>query len=298
MPRSRKGNDDKPKEPLTYEQKLEKEKDYFRLHHSFDHPPENPTITYKPGDEVIYGALAECVVVEMLDAKSMVYHIRYHDVGKSYGVLYDNGYAPRIVWWNDLTPKVMVEETNFAKPRIHAQYMNMGLDSLIMTVYHRGLHINPEYQRGYVWTLENKQRLIKSIFDRLDIGKFVFVETWRNGAQDNRLEVIDGKQRLNAITEFMEGRFEYEGKTYFQLSHKDRNAFGDLQVHVCTLDEEKVSRADILWLFLSINRGGVPQTEEHIALTRAMYEEELIHPTPGSYRRDSENEQWKRDVGF
>ncbi len=34
-------------------------------------------------------------------------------------------------------------------------------------------------------------------------------------------------------------------------------------------------RADTLWLFLSINTGGVPQTEEHVARARHLYEEAL-----------------------
>lgn len=36
-----------------------------------------------------------------------------------------------------------------------------------------------------------------------------------------------------------------------------------------------IKKSDILWLFLSINRGGVPQTEEHIAAAKKLYQEAL-----------------------
>ena len=68
--------------------------------------------------------------------------------------------------------------------------------------YHRGLIDNPDYQRGYVWTLEDKQKLIQSIFNRADIGKFVFIED--ENYREYRLEVIDGKQRLRAILDYYE----------------------------------------------------------------------------------------------
>jgi uncharacterized protein with ParB-like and HNH nuclease domain len=108
--------------------------------------------------------------------------------------------------------------------------------------------------------------------NRMDIGKFVFVSyPW----PENRLEIVDGKQRLNAILEFTQGRFNYEGKSWFQFSRDDKNVFEDLMTQVETLDSQKVSKADILWLFLSINTGGVPQTEEHVAKARRLYEEAL-----------------------
>ena len=110
------------------------------------------------------------------------------------------------------------------------------------------------------------------VFNRTDIGKFLFVEyDW----PENRIEIVDGKQRLLAIREFMEGRFAYEGKNWYQLSHHDRRAFDEAFVHTCTLNGSQVSKADILWLFLSVNEAGVPQTEEHIARAKKMYEEEL-----------------------
>ena len=38
-----------------------------------------------------------------------------------------------------------------------------------------GIDFSPEYQRDYVWDLEDKVDLIDSIFNNIEIGKFVFI---------------------------------------------------------------------------------------------------------------------------
>jgi hypothetical protein len=75
--------------------------------------------------------------------------------------------------------------------------------------------------------------------------------------------------------DYYENRFEFEGKTYSQLSWYDKHAFGDLNLGLTELDERHVSESDILWLFLSVNAAGVPQTEEHLAKINQQYMDAL-----------------------
>jgi hypothetical protein len=57
----------------------------------------------------------------------------------------------------------------------------------------------PEYQREpNVWSREQKQRLIDSMFRRFDIASIYLYER-----DDGGLECIDGRQRLNAIMSFL-----------------------------------------------------------------------------------------------
>ena len=259
----------KTKEPQTYQEWLESEYQSWGTRRAGDHIPKDPTYRYSVGEKVIYGNLKDARVEEIFDG-GVRFHISYHDKGATYGTPYDAGRKPRICWWTDLAPISTIEDTHFAKPRIHAQYSQTDLRCLISTSYWRGLIDNPDYQRGYVWGLEDKQRLVRSIFNRTDIGKFLFVDY---PYPENRLEVVDGKQRLRAIMDFMEGRFSYEGKVWNQLSFDDKHSFTDIMVQTCTLDSTQVTKADILWLFLSLNTGGVPQTDEHVAKARKLYEE-------------------------
>lgn len=74
------------------------------------------------------------------------------------------------------------------------------------------IDFNPPYQRvGGIWSLESKQLLIDSIFNKLDIPKFYvnYFVTKGNTLNPNEklFAIIDGKQRFYAMFEFMEDKF-------------------------------------------------------------------------------------------
>lgn len=248
-------------------------------------PPE-PTILYKPGDAVILGNLRDCRVEEVSDEGRKLL-ISYHDAGESYGKPFDNQRRlPVIASWLEVIPVGMPTDTQFAPPygtEIRIDYMNQMVDSLLHTAYWRGLIDNPDYQRGYVWTDDDKRRLIASVFEHADIGKFIFLtdDTYK----DHRLEVIDGKQRLRALMDFREGRLTYQGRTWFELSHNDRYAFGRLPVQTCELRKSRVKKSDVLKVFLLVNRAGVPQTEEHITRAKEMYKQALAEEAAAGRER-------------
>jgi hypothetical protein len=261
----------KKPQPVTYADFLAVEHDQFKMHRAEDAIVPEVNYRFEVGEKVCYGALEDCVVEEVLEDGKLL-HINYHDKGFTYGQPFDNGRKPRLVWWYMVDPIKTIIDTRFARPRIRTQYTQQSLDSLVHTCYWRGLIDSPDYQRGYVWTLEDKQRLVQSIFDRCDIGKFVFLE---HPYPEHRLEVIDGKQRLRAIMDFLEGRFEFKGANWFQLSHDDKNAFFDIMVQIAQLQADKIKKSDVLWLFLSLNAAGVPQTDEHIEHARSLYQQAL-----------------------
>jgi Protein of unknown function DUF262 len=85
-------------------------------------------------------------------------------------------------------------------------------NSTIMWLYSERAEINmsPEYQRmGDVWTTEKRRLLIDSILNDYDIPKIYFhalsSETFSESGL--RFAVIDGRQRLEAIWAFMDGKF-------------------------------------------------------------------------------------------
>lgn len=63
---------------------------------------------------------------------------------------------------------------------------------------------NPAYQRGPVWSLENKQLLIDTIIRGYDIPKIYLREVDRPPFE---YEVVDGQQRLRAIWDFHNGHY-------------------------------------------------------------------------------------------
>jgi len=259
-----------PPSPETYADFLALAHSAFESHRRHEHVPAS-NYPHKVGDRVQYGRHPEGVVEEILE-EGRVLHISTPDRGEKQGKPFDNNRRlPRILWWLDVDPIAPSMETVFAKPRVHVQFYQNDLGSVLHRAYSRGLYTSPEYQRDYVWTLEDKQQLIRSVFHQTDIGKLVFLTK----DNDYRLEVIDGKQRLNALMEFREGRFAYEGRTWFQLSQQDKHSFLSLIMQSADLDAARFKKSDILWLFLTINTGGVPQTEDHVRKATELYTQAL-----------------------
>jgi hypothetical protein len=97
--------------------------------------------------------------------------------------------------------------------------------------------INPEYQRnGEIWNLEKRQLLMDSIINRYDIPKIYFEKLPKEeqNSSEKKYAIIDGRQRLEAIWDFIDGKyaladdFEYlkdekikaGGMTYSDLAKK------------------------------------------------------------------------------
>ena len=86
-------------------------------------------------------------------------------------------------------------------------------DSTVMLMYLERKHIllSPPYQReGEVWTLYKKQLLIDSLINGYDIPKLYLHQYDKVKKADGELikyAIVDGKQRLLAIWQFMDGGF-------------------------------------------------------------------------------------------
>jgi len=70
------------------------------------------------------------------------------------------------------------------------------------------LVINKEYQRSEVWKQPKKQLLIDSILSDYDIGSIILRQR-----EDGKWEILDGKQRLKAIFDFVGSSFPFSEET-------------------------------------------------------------------------------------
>ncbi len=72
------------------------------------------------------------------------------------------------------------------------------------------LVVNAEYQRGAVWTPTQKKKLVDSVLRGYPLPLIYFhhIREEAGGLISQRFEIIDGQQRINALTEFREGAFK------------------------------------------------------------------------------------------
>ncbi len=135
------------------------------------------------------------------------------------------------------------------------------------------------YQRDFVWSLKDKQLLIESIYNNLDIGKIIVRKRdWKwvekNVKTDPTVcfkDIVDGKQRLNAILSFIQDKFEdLNGYKYSELSKQAQNNFGNFSSVGYGELGENCTDEDVLAAFLNTNFTGVQMSQEHIDFVKSI----------------------------
>lgn len=232
-------------------------------------PPERRALAV--GDGVEIGNLRDCKVVA-LRQEGRVVVLSYHNVGRKQGEEVDYGIAYRAAHWTQVLPlKGMSTVDRVRNPAMHGGWFSTTLSALLGMVS-AGLDDNPTYQRGYAWSDEDNASLLNSLFNGREIGRFLLV----TNKYPKLNEILDGKQRLHCVWLFFTSQIAYEGVYWHELTPRDRNRIETRMVQFVELDSEHYTRAELLEVFLAVNTGGVPQTEEHLQAVRDALREELL----------------------
>lgn len=134
------------------------------------------------------------------------------------------------------------------------------------------------YQRDFCWTLNDKQLLIESIINGIEIGKIVLRKrsyNWvKNQIKKGNLEVsykdvVDGKQRLNALLGFLNNEFcDIKGNYWDDYSQRAKHSFMSFMGITFGEMEENATDEDVKATFLGVNFTGVPMSQDHIEFVK------------------------------
>jgi len=130
------------------------------------------------------------------------------------------------------------------------------------------------FQRELVWKLKDKQLFIESLYMGIDCGT-ILVKPYSYHYVENLVkkgetelawkDVIDGKQRLHALIDFLDGKFkDIHGNYWGDLSAKAQNKIMSSQQFKYVELPEDCSDELVLKQFLRLNYAGVPQSKEHL----------------------------------
>ena len=117
----------------------------------------------------------------------------------------------------------------------------------IIDWYEKGeLKISPKYQRNSVWNEKAKSYLIDTIIRGLPIPPLFMRQSIDVMSRKTLREVIDGQQRIRAITEFIENKFkilkshneEYGGKAYDELDDEVKEGLLEYELFVEIINEK------------------------------------------------------------
>lgn len=106
----------------------------------------------------------------------------------------------------------------------------LEIESLIGRIKDEDINLKPDFQRGEVWSLNKKKKLIDSILRGWKIPPIHLVQ-----AEKAIDEVLDGQQRLVAIRDFYDNAFSIDGsiKPYdSRINSLDGKKFNDLPIEV------------------------------------------------------------------
>lgn len=141
---------------------------------------------------------------------------------------------------------------------------------LIKYISENQIDLNPIYQRDYVWTIEQKQSFIKALIQ----GKTTLKPTYLyNNVPVNEpmYEVLDGKQRINAVLSYMKHEFSINGLYYRDLSAVDTRKFLKIPVEYTRIKYFHPQKGHItmplrdkIELFLQINKYGQRMSDEDL----------------------------------
>lgn len=128
------------------------------------------------------------------------------------------------------------------------------------------VHIQPDFQRGYVWTEEQQIAYVEYVLRDGTYGRDLIwnCPSWsgRYGFDDTQpIVLVDGQQRLGAVRAFMSDQISVFGHLYSQFEDKMAPLTGPGFIfNVFELQTER----EVLDLYLALNTGGSIHTQEDL----------------------------------
>lgn len=136
------------------------------------------------------------------------------------------------------------------------------------------LDLDPDFQREHVWDEVKQIRYVEYILKGGKSSRDIFFNQpyWPSVKLSHRLELVDGKQRLEAVRKFLRNDLPIFGG-YKITDFDGRPSISDasFKFHVNDLPQRKM----VLQWYLDLNDGGVVHTDEELNKVRQMLFEEV-----------------------
>jgi hypothetical protein len=122
-----------------------------------------------------------------------------------------------------------------------------NIETLVSRITNGEINLQPDFQRGEVWSYQKKQKLIDTILRNWHVPPIHLVVVSKDGSR----EVLDGQQRLVSIRDFVNGEVVINGKqppldhsiesldglSYKQLPKRVKREFDDYSIRVFSITD-------------------------------------------------------------
>lgn len=166
----------------------------------------------------------------------------------------------------------LIRKFNNAQESLVIQHSDFSLETLSRMIDNRIVDLNPHYQRRNRWSEDKQSKLIESFILNVPVPPIYFSED-----DYGVYSVIDGKQRLTSIHNFLSGAFKLKnlevfsdlnGLTFHELPNQIKHALS-IRPYIRIVTLLKQSDPNLKYeVFLRLNTGGdalKPQEVRNVA---------------------------------
>jgi len=175
-----------------------------------------------------------------------------------------------------VTGPLLSDIPQMTKSSVYATDVPLGmLDSYLKRqIEESGLELEPDFQRGHVWTPKQKTAFVEFKLRGGRSGREIYMNhtRWGNGASGGWYVLVDGLQRITTMLEFLRGEVKAFGYTLEQFRDHDileRSMEHHLSFRINVNDLK--TREEVLKWYLEMNTGGTPHSPEEIARVKKLY---------------------------
>ena len=151
--------------------------------------------------------------------------------------------------------------------------VDYGLLHIPRFIEQYGVDLDPDYQRHYCWTKTQKKLFVGAAIQNHNAIPIFWFNFGPKGSSEARSEVVDGKQRLNAILEWLDNKFPAVCPCGESFWARDIDEYGERNLGMYTtlrMHFVKLSRPDVLNFYINLNSGGTVHSKMEIERVRAL----------------------------
>ena len=135
-----------------------------------------------------------------------------------------------------------------------------------------GLQMNPDFQRGHVWTKEQQISFVEYMLKQPQVGSCIYINhpNWMDSFEGDMV-LVDGLQRLTAALSYLKNEIPAYGVYLKDMEgHGLRSIF--FQFKIASIKTKK----EVLEWYIDFNAGGTPHSKEEIEKVKLLLKETTI----------------------
>lgn len=170
-----------------------------------------------------------------------------------------------MISWKNLPKLTSIGQYEVCQP------LDSFLEMVDRYVQEYRLNLLPDFQRGHVWSKSQKVKFIEYLLKGGEQNTTLYFNHpgWMNSFKGDFV-IVDGLQRLTAVTNFLKNRFEVFGSLY--SDDIDLKGHWGLKFNINNLK----TRKEVLHWYLEINSGGTPHSEIEIEKVKKLLKKEKM----------------------